>query len=341
VSAESHYLNALEALESNEVEQAIDEAKKTVSIDPEHIDAWNLLSDLYLLNESNPSLQRAAQSLSALKKVLELDPERLELWVRGGRLLADDLGLLHDALKWWQDCRHIAPNEVTPIVEQASILADMGEYEHARKRLETILDENMDVATSQFAKINGLLQLVRAAQEQDRKDIFRPQEKNHNAWRAIEYKMKKPPVSENYIFLLTTVPFLFLVVLSSQRFAGDGWAAFCFTSLVILISVLFGVRFSRKMFQIANRPAFNLLRAMNFEASTGFVVISEEIRTSVLYMYIMQRKPKAWQERMLRIIETGKELPSSWKLHLPDFDSHLDVLPVENDEQGFTAYEEE
>jgi len=85
-----------------------------------------------------------------------------------------------------------------------------------------------------------------------------------------------------------------------------------------------------------------LLRAMNFEASTGFVVISEDIRTSVLYMYIMQRKPQAWQERMLRIIEAGKQLPSSWKLSLPDFDSHLDEL-IEDDEEekDFSAYEEE
>ena len=295
MSAEKHYLNALEAIEQEDGVTAISEARRTVEIDPQHVDAWNLLSDLYLMNEAQPPLKAAAQSLSALKKALEIDPERLPLWVRGGRLLADDLGLLHDALKWWQECRHIAPHEVTPIVEQASILADMGEYELARQRLETILDENMDVATSQFAKINGLLRLVKAAQDQDKKDIFRPQEKNHNAWSAIELKMKKPPVSENYIFLLTTVPFLLLVVLTSQRFAGQGWGAFCLTSIIIFMAVLLGVRFSRKIFQLANRPAFNLLRAMNFEASTGYIVIPEHIRTSVLYVYIMQRKPKSWQ----------------------------------------------
>ncbi|MEK9697983.1 MAG: hypothetical protein VW270_19600, partial [Candidatus Poseidoniales archaeon] len=74
MSAEGHYLDALEALESNDVDLAIENARKTVDIDPEHVDAWNLLSDLYLLNQTNPSLQRAAQSLSALKKALELDP---------------------------------------------------------------------------------------------------------------------------------------------------------------------------------------------------------------------------------------------------------------------------
>jgi sulfur transfer protein SufE len=58
-------------------------------------------------------------------------------------------------------------------------------------------------------------------------------------------------------------------------------------------------------------------------------------------MYIMQRKPQAWQERMLRIIEAGKQLPSSWKHNLPDFDSHLDELIKDEDEKNFSAYEEE
>ena len=40
------------------------------------------------------------------------------------------------------------------------------------------------------------------------------------------------------------------------------------------------------MFRTINRPAFNLLRAMNFESSTGFSVISEEIQDiRSLYVY--------------------------------------------------------
>ena len=44
------------------------------------------------------------------------------------------------------------------------------------------------------------------------------------------------------------------------------------------------------------------------------------------YMYIMQRKPKAWQERMLKIIDDNTKLPGGWKHSLPDFESHLDDL---------------
>ena len=112
---------------------------------------------------------------------------------------------------------------------------------------------------------------------------------------------------------------------------------------MIFATVLIGMRFSRRIFRRVNRPAFNLLRAMNFEASTGYVVISEDIRTSVLYMYIMQRKPKAWQERMLKIIDDNTKLPGGWKHSLPDFESHLDDLGFieEEKEEKFEFWNEE
>ena len=107
--------------------------------------------------------------------------------------------------------------------------------------------------------------------------------------------------------------------------------------------VLLGIRNAKRWFQIINRPAFNLLRAMNFEAATGYTVIPEDMRTSVLYVYIMQRKPLAWQERTLKVIEKGSKLPKNWKLRLPDFEAHIDENaehPIWSDE-ALDAYEEE
>jgi hypothetical protein len=73
---------------------------------------------------------------------------------------------------------------------------------------------------------------------------------------------------------------------------------------------------------------------MNFEASTGFSVIPENVRTSVLFMYIMQRKPLAWQERMLIIIEENNKIPKNWKITMPDFESHYDELGfIEEDDE--------
>jgi len=104
--------------------------------------------------------------------------------------------------------------------------------------------------------------------------------------------------------------------------------------------VLIGMRNAKRWFQIVNRPAFNLLRAMNFEASTGYTVIPEEVRTSVLYMYIMQRKPLAWQERMLKIIDKGTPLPKNWKARYPAFTAPV-FWTEETDSAELQPYEDE
>ena len=304
MGAEHHYLNAVEAYDEGNAEKAYEEAMKAVKIDPEHIDAWQICAETILPQKGEkPTLVQAAKSLAAVRKIIALDPNRTAMWMLGGRLLTDELGLLDEGLQWWQDLRHHLPEEVTPLVEQATLLADMGLYTEARYRLEAITDENMDVSGQQYAKISQLHGMVLSASMQDEREFFKPWERHHNGWGAIELKMRKPPVSESFLFMATTVPILLLEVLFSNRFVEQGWGGFCLTTLMIFATVLIGMRFSRRIFRSVNRPAFNLLRAMNFEASTGYVVISEDIRTSVLYMYIMQRKPKAWQERMLKIID--------------------------------------
>ena len=187
------------------------------------------------------------------------------------------------------------------------------------------------------------MQLVRTAATQQERDIFKPQEKHHDGWVAIRQKMRKPPLSESVIFLMTAVPVLLLLVVLLGRYSAPTWSAVCLNTLVILIVILILMRNAKRWFQLFNRPAFNLLRAMNFEAATGYAVIDEEIRTSVLYMYIMQRKPTAWQERMLKIIDNGKPLPTNWRLRHPDFESHLVEETVDRSTSGelLSAYEEE
>ena len=61
------------------------------------------------------------------------------------------------------------------------------------------------------------------------------------------------------------------------------------------------------------------------------------------YMYIMQRKPIAWQERSMKIIEDATPLPKNWKPKFPDFDSHLDEIGFidEVEEDSFEPFEEE
>ena len=79
---------------------------------------------------------------------------------------------------------------------------------------------------------------------------------------------------------------------------GDGWGWFLFDSLLILFTVGLGMRFSRQIFQTVNRPAFNLLRAMDVESSSGYTIIPEHLRTQRLYMFLYTKRPKAFQERL-------------------------------------------
>ena len=341
MSAETHYLNALEALDEGDRDTARSEAKRATSLDPDHLEAWSVYVDASLpANGAPPSMVQAGQALAGIKKIVALEPHRVDMWLRGGRIMADDLGMLHDALHWWQACADANPGDVTPVVETASILADMGEYTMASQRLQSILENNMDVGMTQFRKINSLLQLVKQAATQQPREIFRPEQRHHDGWVAIQQKMRKPPMSENFLFLVSTVPFLLLVFVFAPRMAQGGWFAFCLNSIVIMLIVLIGMRNAKRWFQIVNRPAFNLLRAMNFEASTGYTVVPEEVRTSVLYMYIMQRKPLAWQERMLKIIDKGTALPKNWKARYPSFTAPV-FWTEEAEETELQPYEEE
>ena len=345
MTAESHYLDALEALEADDREEALLHARKAIKLDPEHADAWRIVSDASLPGlRKQPTLKQAASSLSAAKKVVALQPDDLAMWVRGGRLLSDELGLYMDALQWWQDARHHAPEEVTPIVEQAAILADMGLYGEASERLQSIIDENMDLATTQYTRVARLHQMCKLASEQPSSEHFKPWEKHHNGWEAIKMRMTKPPISESKIFLLLTTPILMLEVILAPQIFGAGFGGFCLTSLVILTTVILGMRISRRWFQRFNRPAFNLLRAMDFETATGYVVIPEEIRLSKLFMFILSRRPPAFQERMLKIVDAKETVKGDWKPTLPDFSSHASSffdVEEEGEDDELPSFEEE
>ena len=129
MGAEEHYLDAVEAYDEGDLEAAYASAKLAVKEDPQHVDALQLCAEAALPPKGeSPTLKQAAQSLSAVKKIIAIEPERTAMWFLGGRLLSDELGLLDDALDWWQQLRHHMPDEVTPLVEQATLLGIPSEH---------------------------------------------------------------------------------------------------------------------------------------------------------------------------------------------------------------------
>ena len=252
--------------------------------------------------------------------------------------------MYEEALAWWQGCREQAPFEVVPVIEQTAILTDLGMYDLAMDRLNGILEDNLDIGTQQYARIARLHAIVRKAIAQEKSQHFKPWERNHPGWNALTLRSNKLPVSENLLFMLSTVPFLMIEVFISRQLFGEGWQGFCLTSMLILVTVALGMRFSRRIFQSINRPAFNLLRAMDVETSSGCVMIPAEIRTQKLFMFLLSKRPIAYQERLNSIIEQGKKLPRNWEISIPDLDSHLDEIGIieDDDEQTeLSSYEEE
>ena len=343
MSAENHYLDAIEAEENGELENALEHARLAVKADPEHTNAWWMIVGLLSPDGKYPDIEQASKALVACNKIIDIDPTRVDAWLKGGRIMVDQLGLYEDALHWWQRCRDAAPLESVPIIEQTTILSDLGMYAEARDRLGSLFEEDLDIANSQLARITHLHKTLEMSAEQDPKALFKPWQKKHGGWTAIKMRANKAPVSENMLFMMTTVPFLMMEVFVSRSLFGDGWGGFCLTSLLILVTVIIGMSFTRKLYQRVNRPGFNLLRAIQFEASSGKVVIPEDIRGTKLYMFLFSRHPPAFQQRLNKIIESDNKLPRNWKMNMPDFESHYDEMGFieDADDETPTSYEEE
>ena len=340
MSAESHYLDAIEAEENGELEDALNHAQLAVKADPEHSNAWWMIVCILAPDGKYPDIEQASKALAACTKVIDIDPSRVDAWVKGGRLMVDHLGLYEDALHWWQRCREATPFESVPIIEQTTILADLGMYPEARDRLSSLFEENLDIANSQLAKISHLHRTLEMSAQQDPNSHFKPWKKNDGGWTAIKMRANKAPVSENMLFMMTTIPFLMLEVFLSRSLFEDGWGGFCLTSLLILVTVIIGMGFTRRLYRSVNKPGFNLLRAIQFEASSARLVIPSDIRMSKLYMFLFSRHPPAFQQRLEKIIESNKKLPNNWKFNFPDFESHLDEIgeieeEVENEPESF------
>ncbi|MGB0283543.1 MAG: hypothetical protein ACPGGI_00705, partial [Candidatus Poseidoniaceae archaeon] len=81
---------------------------------------------------------------------------------------------------------------------------------------------------------------------------------------------------------------------------------------------------------------------MDVEASTGHVLIPEDIRISKLHAILLQRTPRAYQERVLKIVDRSRAWPKGHLPRLPDFDSHLDELGfIEDEDVDMASFEDD
>ena len=306
-------------------------AQKAVKVNPNHSDAWWMISTLLLPKKERPTLTNASRSLNACRKVIDIDPHHESAWIRGGRILSDELGMYDKALEWWHERRKVAPDDSQAVIETVALLADLGLYHQSIDELQRVWEPGMQQLTfEQEKRLSRLHNLVKkVAIDEGKTQYFRPWNLRDPGWKMIQDRMHRGPANETLIYLFLVSPVLLLVVMASPNTANSGLGNICFMIIVMLIIVMGGMRIARRISMMLNRPAFNLIRAMDIETTTGRVIISEEIRNSKLYKFLLSNRPPAFRQRINTIVEANESLSKQWRPAIPNFDE----LPSPDEEE--------
>ncbi len=322
---EEIWLAALDSREKGDFDEAISLAKEVVEIEEGNAEAWMAIAMWSLPPPTRgkpiqPSLQQSAKSISALKKVILHEPENLEAWNFGGRILLDHLGMLEDALQWWEECRVQFPKNVTPILEQIAVLVRLGLYEECAERLVELNDEGMDEPTSQQAmRMQGVKGMVDRASKMEKEEIFKPQDPNHPRWEIIEKMKKVKPLSSTFWLVAFIAPIVFIFGSFAMTFLGGTMFGFILVFLLILAAFGILTRLSMGLLQSRNRHALDVDRAIDYETSSGKLCIPETIRGSVVYNSMLKNRSPAVIERLEILIDSGEKINPKYQPKLPNW----------------------
>ena len=323
VNKDALWLDAIDAEERGDRQETLRICRELVALEPDNSDAWMTIARMELPAPSKgkqemPSLLQAAKSVTALRKVVELDPENHQAWNLGGTLLVDHLGMMNDALEWWEKRREYSSTEVTPLIEQISILVRMGYYEECADLIEEMFSTEMDsVDGGVKMRMGRVSQTVSKASKMEAEEIFRPNQPKHPRWGVIEKLKKKKPISQGLFLMLFVAPMAFFVGSTSMIFIGDSGWSLPIVFIILLVTVMAISRLSMNLLQSINRHALDLERAIDYETTTGQVCIPESIRGSPLYSSLMKGKMPAIKERIDLIVESGEKISKKWELSIP------------------------
>lgn len=317
------WMDAIESEKKGDREQSLRICRELIAEEPDNSDAWMTIARMELPaptkgKQEMPSLVQTAKSLTALRKVVALDPENRRAWDLGGTLLVDHLGMMEDALMWWENRREHAPTEVTPLIEQISILVRMGYYEECADLIEEMFSPDMDTVDGGVRmRMGRVSQTVSKASKMENDDIFRPNQPKHPRWTVIERLKKKKPISQGLFLMLFVAPMAFFVGSASMIFIGNSGWALPLVFIILLIAVMIISRLSMNLLQSINRHALDLERAIDYETTTGQVCIPDSLRESPLYSSLMKGKMPAIRERVSLIVESDEKIPVKWDLAIP------------------------
>ncbi|PXF23427.1 MAG: hypothetical protein CXX71_02060 [Methanobacteriota archaeon] len=330
---EDLWLDLIDAEDSDDRDEQLRLAKRILKLDDTHVDAWWALAKLELPAQGAPTLVQASRCLRACKQVIELDIDHRDAWWRGGQILVEDLGMLEGALNWWQRRREASPSDPEPLIEQVAILADLGLYSDAADRLAQLWAEGMEsMMHSQLRRAARLHSIVKKAALREKKDIFQPWDSEHEGWKEVEWSRNRKPAQESTQFLLIAGPLVLLEVTywNSIEFGGSVIWPMLMGFMLVLLTVLFCIRASKWLSLKLNKPAYNMVRAMDVEVTSGMVCIPDGWRGMKLYLALVKLRAPAWQTRLLRIIDADEKLPAKWRPDIGDL-STVDLILSEEE----------
>ena len=333
VDVEDLWLQAIDAQNENDRDEMCRISDEIIAAEPEHPDAWWMRANLELPAQGMPTLREASRCLRACRKVVEYDPENRRAWWRGGQILVEELGMLEESLTWWQKRREVSPTDPEPLLEQVAILADLGQYAIAAERLSQLWAEGMDAMEhSQLMRTARLHGTVRKAAEREKSMIFKPWEKDHPGWKDIEFQRRRKPASEQITFLMLAGPIVMIEVMlwNSLEFSGSTWLPMITGFLLVIATVLIGVKWSKSLTMRLNRPAYNVIRATDIEMSSGKVCFPDDWRPQKLYQTLLKYRTTAFQERLEKVVQSAEPMPKNWKPNIPDLTT-VDLIFIEEE----------
>ena len=326
-SAEMLWIDVLEHEEANEREEALELAQQVTKLDPNHAAAWKMVARMTLPpqrrgQQEMPTLAQASTAYGALTRVVEIEPNDTESWHLGGILLVDHLGMLEEALAWWQKRRAVEPSEVTPVVEQIAILVRLGMYTEAGELLEVLFSDGMDSPDSrQLVKMDQVRKMVSKAAKMEKDEVFRPQNSKHPRWEIINRMKTRKPLSETFFLFTFVAPIVFLIGTVAMQLLGGTQFGFILVFLIIL-GLFMGVsRMGSGLLHSLNRHALDLDRALDVETTSGKVCVPDDIRGSKLYGHLLGKRPEGFRERHEKIVDADEKIKRKWMPVLPDFTS--------------------
>ena len=232
--------DVLELEEAGERHEALDLCRQITRMEPDHAAAWKMTARMTLPAarrgvQDMPTLSQAASAYAALQNVVRLEPEDTESWALGGILLVDHLGMLEEALEWWQQRRQVNPEDVTPLIEQIAILVRLVMYSEASELLEIMFDSGMEQPDrKQLMNMDRVRQMVDKAAKMEKEEIFRPQNPKHPRWEIIGRMKTRKPLSETFFLFTFVAPIVFIIGSIAMSVLGGSQYGFILVFLIIL-----------------------------------------------------------------------------------------------------------